>query len=90
MTDGAPPADIPPAVPPGARAASRWARALGVLSVVVFFVPLVAPLVQAGTLVYVLFAAWHGWLDRTSVIVGAGGSALGFVLFFATQYIWIV
>jgi len=56
----------------------------------VFFVPFVAPLVQAGTLVYVLFAAWHGWLDRTSVIVGAGGSALGFVLFFATQYIWIV
>jgi len=90
MTDGSPAAAVPPGVPSAARAARRWARLLGLLSVVFFFVPLVAPLVQAGTLVYVLFAAWRGSLDRTSVIVGAAGSALGFVLFLATEYLWIV
>jgi len=66
------------------------ARVLGVLSIALFFVPLIAPLVQGGTLVYVLFRAWRGSLDRTSVIVAAVGAALGFVLFLATEYIWIV
>ena len=68
----------------------RWARILGVLSLLVFFIPLIAPLVQAATLVYVLSAAWRGSLDRTSVIIGAAGAALGFVLFLATEVIWIV
>ena len=90
MTDGSPASAVPPAVRGDARAARRWARSLGLLSVVVFFVPLVAPLIQAGTLAYVLSAAWRGSLDRTSVIVGAAGSALGFVLFLATEYFWIV
>ncbi len=80
----------PGRVSAAARASAAWARALGVLSVVLFFVPLVAPLVQAMTIVYVLRAAWRGSLDRTSVIVGAAGAALGFVLFLATEYIWIV
>ena len=90
MIDGTPPTGLPRAATRGARAAARWARALGVLSVIVFFVPLLAPLVQVGTLVYVLTASWHGSLDRTSVIIGAGGSALGFVLYLATEYVWIV
>jgi hypothetical protein len=89
MTEAGP-ARIPAPAPPSARGTARWARALGVLSVVVFFVPLIAPLVQATTLVYVLSAAWRGSLDRISVIVGAAGAALGFVLFLATGYIWIV
>ena len=90
MTDAGPASAGPPAVPAGARAASLWARVLGVLSVLVFFVPLIAPLVQVGTLVFVLAAAWRGLLDRSSVIIGSGGAALGFVLFLATEYIWIV
>ena len=65
-------------------------RGLGVLSLVLFFVPLVAPLVQAITLVYALSRAWHGAIDRTSVVVAAIGSAVGFLLFLATEYIWIV
>ena len=72
------------------RVASRCVRIVGVLSVALFFVPLVAPLLQGATFVYVLYGAWRGTLDRTSVIVGAAGSALGFVLFLATEYIWIV
>ena len=66
------------------------ARALGVVSLVLFFVPLVAPLVQVATLVYVFWKAWQGVLDRTSVLVGALGAALGLVLFLATEYVWIV
>ena len=66
------------------------ARALGVLSVLLFFVPLVAPLVQGATLVYVLSRGWRGSLDRTSMILAASGAALGFVLFLATEYLWIV
>jgi len=88
MTDAA--SATPPAVPAGARAASRRARVLGFLSILVFFVPLIAPLVQIGTLVFVLTVAWRGLLDRTSVILGSGGAALGFVLFLATEYLWIV
>jgi hypothetical protein len=66
------------------------ARGLGVLSLVLFFVPLIAPLVQAATLVYVFWKAWQGALDRTSVVVGALGAAVGLVLFLATEYVWIV
>jgi hypothetical protein len=69
---------------------ARWARVLGVLSLALFFVPLIAPFVQVATLVYVFSSAWRGSLDRTSVIVGAAGAALGFVLFLATEYVWIV
>ena len=65
-------------------------RGLGALSLVVFFVPLVAPLVQAATLVYALSRAWKGSIDRTSLVVAAVGSAVGFLLFLATDYIWIV
>lgn len=66
------------------------ARALGVISLALFFVPLLAPLIQGGTLVYVLSRRWRGSLDRTSTILAAAGAALGFILFLATEYIWIV
>ncbi|HKB08557.1 MAG TPA: hypothetical protein VKF61_09790 [Candidatus Polarisedimenticolia bacterium] len=85
MTDGGASAPIS-----RRRGAALWAWLLGLLSVVLFFVPLIAPLLQGGTFAYVLYGAWRGKLDRTSVIVGAAGSALGFVLFLATEYIWIV
>ena len=52
--------------------------------------PLVAPLVQGATLVYVLSLGWRGSLDRTSMILAASGAALGFVLFLATEYLFIV
>jgi hypothetical protein len=85
MTDGGASAPIS-----RRRTGALWARLLGLLSVVLFFVPLVAPLLQGGTFAYVLYAAWRGTLDRTSVIVGAAGSALGFLLYLATEYIWVV
>lgn len=85
MTDAGASAPISPR-----RSRVVWVRLLGLLSAILFFVPLVAPLLQGGTFAYVLWGAWRGTLDRTSVIVGAAGSALGFVLFLATEYIWIV
>lgn len=63
------------------------ARALGVLSLVVFFVPLVAPFVQIATLLYVTL---RGGLDRLSLAIGLGGAVGGFLLFLATEYVWIV
>jgi hypothetical protein len=72
------------------RAAGRCARLLGALSLLLFFVPLVAPLVQAVTLAWVLAAAWRGSIDRVSVLLGAAGAALGFLLFLATEFVWIV
>ena len=65
-------------------------RILGALSLAVFFVPLIAPLIQAGTLVYVLWTIRRGTIDRLSVAIGAGGAALGLALFLALQFAWIV
>jgi hypothetical protein len=63
---------------------------LGALSLGLFFVPLGAPLLQLGTLVFILRAAWCGALDRATVLIGAGGAALGFLLFLALEFVWII
>jgi hypothetical protein len=65
-------------------------RTLGALSLLLFWLPLWAPLIQAATLAFTLRAAWRGSSDRLSIVAGAGGAALGFSLFLATQYVWIV
>ena len=66
------------------------ALVLGALSLGLFFVPLVAPLLQAGTLIFVLGAAWRGTLDLRSVLIGTVGAAVGFLLFRALEFVWIV
>lgn len=75
---------------PRAPAPRIGACVLGVLSLGLCFVPLVAPLLQAGTLVFVLRAAWRGALDLSSLLVGAGGAALGFLLFLALEFVWVI
>ena len=65
-------------------------RGLGVIALLVFFVPLVAPLIQVGTLAYALGKAWRGSIDRTSVVVAVAGAGAGFLLYLATEYLWIV
>jgi hypothetical protein len=72
------------------RALTILSRALGLLSLGLFFVPLVTPFLQIGTLAYVLRRAWRGDIDRLSVIAGAGGAALGLILFLAVELVWIV
>ena len=63
---------------------------LGVLSLGLFFIPLIAPLLQAGTLIFVLRAAWRGTLNLRSVLIGTVGAAVGFLLFLALEFVWIV
>ncbi|MEK7284154.1 MAG: hypothetical protein AAB249_10115 [Acidobacteriota bacterium] len=75
---------------PKTRAPRMGACILGALSLGLFFVPLVAPLLQLGTLVFILRAAWCGALDRATVLIGAGGAALGFLLFLALEFVWII
>ena len=66
------------------------ALVLGALSLGLFFIPLVAPLLQAGTLIFVLGAAWRGTLDLRSVLIGTVGAAVGFLLFLALEFVWLV
>ena len=69
----------------------RWRlRVLGVTSLVVFFVPLLAPFVQGWTLLETLYAAWRGRSDRLSLTLGALGAVLGFALFLATEFAWVI
>ena len=75
---------------PRAMAPRIAACVLGVLSLVLFFVPLVAPLLQAVTMLFVLRAAWLGALDLPSVLTGTGGAAVGFLLFLALEFVWII
>jgi len=81
-------------IPPegaGRRLSPRaLACSLGVLSLGLFFVPLVTPLLQVGTLAYVLRAAWRGEIDRIGVVAGVTGGGLGLLLFLALQFLWIV
>ena len=70
---------------------ARWRlRILGVLSTALFFVPLVAPFLQAVTLADTLSAACRGETDRVSAAIGAGGAVLGFLLFLLIEYVWII
>ena len=77
----------------GTRASRRrhaGLRLAGVLSLALFFVPLVAPFVQVATLVFVVAALRRGPLDRWTLVLGAGGALLGLALHLMTQYVWIV
>jgi hypothetical protein len=91
MADAAPP---PPDSPGGPRPRPGSPRArlrlLGLLSVALFWVPLWAPLIQGLTLAETLRAAWRGSVDWPSVLAGAIGSTLGFLLFLGTQYLWVI
>jgi len=91
MSDGpAAVREIPPASS-GRRPSPRaLACALGVVSLGLFFVPLLTPVLQIGTLAYVLRAAWRGEIDRIGVVAGVTGAGLGLLLFLALQLLWIV
>lgn len=60
-----------------------WLAACGVLSVLVFWIPIVAPLVQALTLIQCFRAARWGVAEAWSLGIGVGGGLLGFALFLA-------
>ena len=63
---------------------------LGVLSILFFWVPLVAPLIQLAALVQCLRTARWGLAEPWSLVIGVGGAFVGFGLFLALQYRWVI
>ncbi len=75
------------------RAAMRrspWLIAGGVLSLVLFWVPLWAPLIQLATLAFSVRAARRAGSDRLSWRVAAAGAVLGFLLSLVLEYLFVV
>ena len=62
----------------------------GILSLLLFFVPLVGPFVQIVTLAFVALAARRRELDAWSLALGTGGALAGLLLHWMTLYVWIV
>ena len=83
MTDGGAPAREAPRRRIGIRLS-------GILSLLLFFVPLVGPFVQLVTLACVALAARRRDLDGWSLTLGAGGALAGLLLHWMTLYVWIV
>jgi hypothetical protein len=72
------------------RIGPRGLVVLGVLSVLFFWVPLLAPLIQLAALGQGLRAARWGLADGRSLALGLGGAFLGFGLFLALEYLWVI
>ncbi len=65
-------------------------RALGLLSLGLFWVPLLAPLAVAATLADLALAYRRGPVDRLSLLLAGGGALTGLALFLALQYVWVI
>ena len=60
-----------------------WLAGFGVLSVLLFWVPFLAPVIQMVTLVQCVRAARWGVAEAWSLGLGIGGALVGFGLFLA-------
>ncbi len=63
---------------------------LGVLSLLLFWVPLLAPLIQLAALVQCLRTARWGLAEPWSLAIGVGGAFVGFGLFLALEFLWVI
>jgi hypothetical protein len=72
------------------RGRSLGLRVSGLLSLALFFVPLLAPFLQLMTLVFVAAALRRRATDALSLAIAAGGALIGLALHLLTQYVWIV
>lgn len=68
----------------------RRLRILAILAVLLFWVPLVAPFVQALTAVEAARAAWSGRARRATLLAAGAAAAVGFALHLATEWIWVI
>jgi hypothetical protein len=75
---------------PGSRPGGRWVAICGALSLLLFFVPLIAPLLQTGTLACAAFAAWRRSGRAPLLVAGAAAAMVGMALTLALQYVWVV
>ncbi len=62
----------------------------GVLSLLFFWVPLLAPLIQFAALIQSVRSARRGLLPRWGLVIGVGGAVVGFSLYLAIELLWIV
>jgi hypothetical protein len=77
-------------VPTPRRGRSLGLRVSGLLSLALFFVPLVAPFLQLMTLIFVAAALRRRATDALSLAIAGGGALIGLALHLLTQYVWIV
>lgn len=63
---------------------------LGVLSLVFFWVPLLAPLIQFAALIQSVRSARRGLVPIWSLVIGIGGAVVGFGLHLAIEFLWII
>jgi len=71
--------------------ARRWRLlVLGAGSLLLFWAPLLAPLIQGWTLVDASLALRRGADSRLVAAFALGASLAGFALFLATEYLWVV
>lgn len=63
---------------------------LGFLSLVLFWLPLIALFVQFAAVVESLRVARWGVASRLSLAVGLGGAVAGFLLLLALEYVWVI
>lgn len=64
-----------------------WLAGFGVLSVLLFWVPFLAPVIQIVTLVQCIRAARWGVAEAWSLGVGIAGALVGFGLFLARGHL---
>ncbi len=62
---------------------------LGILSLLFFWVPLLAPLIQFASLIQSVRSARRGLIPTWSLVIGIGGAVLGFGLYLAIELLWI-
>ncbi len=72
------------------RSDSVSAVVLGVLSLLFFWIPLLAPLIQLAALIQSVRCARRRLAPAWSLAIGFGGAVVGLGLFLAVEHVWLV
>lgn len=71
------------------RACRRRLLLLGACSLLFFWAPLLAPLIQGWTLLDASLALRRGAAGRLVAALALGASLAGFALFLSAEYLWV-
>jgi len=72
------------------RAGRRRLLLLGACSLLLFWAPLLAPLIQGWTLLDAGLALRRGAADRLIAALALSAALAGFTLFLAAEYLWVI
>jgi hypothetical protein len=64
--------------------------ALGILSLVFFWVSLLAPMIQFAALIQSVYYARRALVPTWPPIIGIGGAVIGFALHITIEFLWII